>query len=54
MFGALVGGGVLVLSTLKYGLRLSNLILGVVVFIAFGLLGFAGRLARRFTPGGPV
>jgi hypothetical protein len=54
MFGALVAGGVLVLSTLKYGFRLSNLILGVVVFIAFGLLGFVGRLARRFTPGGPV
>jgi hypothetical protein len=54
MFGAIVGGGVLILSTLKYGFRLSNLILGVVVFIAFGLLGFVGGLARRFAPGGPV
>ncbi len=53
-FGLLVGGGVFILSTLKFGLRFSNLVLGLVVFIAFGLLGFVGELLRRFAPGGPT
>jgi hypothetical protein len=53
-FGLLVGGGVFILSTLKFGLRFSNLMLGLVVFITFGLLGFVGGLLRRFTPGGPT
>ena len=53
-FGVLVGGGVFLLSTLKFGFRISNLILGVVVFIAFGLLGFLGGLMRMYTPGGPT
>lgn len=53
-FGLLVGGGVFILSTLKFGLRFSNLMLGLVVFITFGLLGFVGGMLRRFTPGGPT
>jgi len=53
-FGVLVGGGVLLLSTLKFGFRISNLILGVVVFITFGLLGLLGGLLGRFTPSGPT
>jgi hypothetical protein len=53
-FGLLVGGGVFVLSTLRYGFRASNLLLAVVVFIAFGLLGSVGGLLRRYTPGGPT
>ena len=53
-FGVVVGGGVLVLSTLKYGFRASNLVLGLVVFIAFGLIGSVGGLLRRYTPGGPT
>ncbi|HLZ10827.1 MAG TPA: hypothetical protein VKT80_19735 [Chloroflexota bacterium] len=53
-FGLLVGGGVLVLSSLRFGLRFSNLTLGFVVFVAFGLLGFVGGLFRRYTPGGPA
>lgn len=53
-FGVLVGGGVFLLSTLKFGLRISNLVLGLVMFITFGLLGFLGGLLHRFTPGGPT
>jgi hypothetical protein len=53
-FGVLVGGGVFLLSTIKFGLRFSNVMLGLVVFITFGLLGFLGGLLRRFTPGGPT
>jgi len=51
-FGLLVGGGVFTLSCLKFGLRFSNVTLALVVFITFGLLGFAGGLLRRLTPGG--
>jgi hypothetical protein len=53
-FGLVVGGGVFVLSTLRYGFRGSNLLLALVVFIAFGLLGSVGGLLRRYTPGGPT
>jgi hypothetical protein len=53
-FGMIVGGGVFLLSTLKFGFRVSNLILGLVVFITFGLLGVVGGLLRGFTPGGPT
>jgi len=53
-FGVIVGGGVFLLSTLKFGFRVSNLVLGLVVFTTFGLLGFMGGLLRRFTPGGPT
>jgi hypothetical protein len=54
LFGLFVGGGVIVLSTLKFGLRASSVILGVVIFVAFGLLGIVGGVFRRFTPGGPT
>ena len=53
-FGLLVGGGVFTLSSLKFGFRFSNVMLALVVFITFGLLGFTGGLLRRFTPGGPT
>jgi hypothetical protein len=53
-FGVIVGGGVFLLSTLKFGFRASNLMLGLVVFITFGLLGFVGGLVRTVTPGGPT
>lgn len=53
-FGLVVGFGVLAMSTLRYGLHASNLVLGFVVFIVFGLLGIVGGVARRYTPGGPV
>ena len=53
-FGLIVGGGVFLLSTLRFGFLVSNLALGLVVFIAFGLLGFVGGLMRGFTPGSPT
>jgi hypothetical protein len=53
-FGVIVGGGVFLLSTLRFGFRFSNLMLGLVVFITFGLLGSLGGLLRGFTPGGPT
>ncbi|HVH63657.1 MAG TPA: hypothetical protein VNA65_08650 [Candidatus Dormibacteraeota bacterium] len=54
VFGLVVGGSVLILSSIEHGLRASNLVLGLVVFIAFGLLGVVGALFRRYTPGGPA
>lgn len=53
-YGLLVGGGVFILSSLRFGVRFSNLMLGCVVFVAFGLLGFVEGLFRRYTPGGPA
>lgn len=53
-FGVIVSGGVFLLSTLRFGFRFSNLVLGMVVFITFGLLGLLGGLLRKFTPGGPT
>ena len=54
MFGLIVGGSVLVVSSAQYGLRGSNLLLALVIFIGFGSLGVIGELVRRYTPGGPV
>lgn len=54
IFGLIVGGTVLLLSTAQHGLRASNLLLGLVIFVAFGLLGVIGAVVRRYTPGGPV
>lgn len=54
VFGFVVGGSVLLLSSAQHGLRASNVVLGLVVFIAFGLLGVVGALVGRYTPGGPT
>ena len=51
VFGLVVGGSVVVLSSLQHGLRASNVLLGIVVFIAFGLLGVLGAVFRRPTAG---
>lgn len=53
-FGLVVAAGVLILSSVQHGLHLSNLLLGLVVFVGFGLLGVIGALVGRYTPGGPV
>jgi hypothetical protein len=47
-------GGVFLLSTVKFGFRASNVMLALVVFTTFGLLGFLRGLLRKFTPGGPT
>ncbi len=54
MFGLIVGGCVLVLSGAQHGFSGSNILLALVIFIGFGLLGVIGALVRRYTPGGPV
>lgn len=53
-FGLVVGSGVLAVTTLRYGFHASNVVLGLIVFIVFGLLGLVGGVARRYSPGGPV
>jgi hypothetical protein len=53
-FGFLVAAAVLLVSTAEHGIRASNLLLALVVFVGFGLLGVIGALVRRYTPGGPV
>ena len=49
-FGLLVGGGVVLLSSLKYGLSAPLLLLGVVLAIGFGGLALVGAVLRRRTP----
>lgn len=53
-FGFLVAAAVLVVSAAEHGIRASNVILALVVFVGFGLLGLIGAVVRRYTPGGPV
>lgn len=53
-FGVVVGAAVVMVSSLQHGLHASNAVLGLVVFIAFGLIGVIGAVARRYTPGGPT
>jgi hypothetical protein len=53
-FGFVVAAAVLVLSSIEYGIRASNAMLALVVFIGFGLLGVIGAVVRRYTPGGPT
>lgn len=54
MFGLIVGGSVLILSAAQYGFRGSNLLLALVIFLGFGLLGVIGAMVGRYTTGGPV
>ncbi|HYL07802.1 MAG TPA: hypothetical protein VEU76_04590 [Candidatus Udaeobacter sp.] len=53
-FGFVVAATILLVSAAEHGVRASNVLLAVVVFIGFGLLGVIGVLVRRYTPGGPV
>lgn len=53
-FGFVVAAAVLIVSAVEHGIRASNVMLALVVFIGFGLLGVVGALVRRYTPGGPV
>ena len=48
--GLCVGGGVVLLSSLRYGLSAPLLILGLVLAIGFGGLGLLAALVRRRTP----
>ncbi len=52
-FGFVVAVAVLAVSAAEHGMRASNALLALVLFIGFGLLGLIGGLIRRYTPGGP-
>lgn len=52
-FGFVVAVAVLIVSAAEHGIRASNVLLALVLFIGFGLLGAIGGLFRRYTPGGP-
>ena len=52
-FGLVVAAAVLLVSGAEYGLRASNAMLALVLFIGFGVLGVIGAIVRRYTPGGP-
>lgn len=53
-FGFVVAAAVLLFSAAQHGMHASNLVLALVIFIGFGLLGVIGAVVRRYTPGGPV
>jgi hypothetical protein len=48
--GLSVGGGVVLLSSVRYGLSAPLLLLGIVLAIGFGGLALFGELMRRRTP----
>jgi hypothetical protein len=48
-FGLLVGGAVVLLSALRYGLSAPLLLLGMVLVLTFGSLAIVGAIARRRT-----
>ena len=48
--GLCVGGGVVLLSSIRYGLSAPLLMLGIVLAVGFGGLGLIAALVRRRTP----
>jgi hypothetical protein len=48
--GLCVGGGVVLLSSIRYGLSAPLLILGIVLAVGFGGLALIAAFARRRTP----
>jgi hypothetical protein len=49
ILGLCVGGGVVLLSSLRYGLSAPLLLLGIVLAIGFGGLALVGAFVRRRT-----
>jgi hypothetical protein len=49
ILGLCVGGGVVLLSSLRYGLSAPLLVLGIVLAIGFGGLALVGAFVRRRT-----
>lgn len=49
-FGLVVGGAVVLLSSLRYGFSGPLLLLGVVLALGFGALAVVAGVARRRTP----
>ena len=48
--GLVIGGAVVMLSSLRYGFSAPLLLLGLVLAIVFGALALVGAVARRRTP----
>ena len=48
-FGLLVGGAVVLLSSLRYGFSGPLLLLGLVIAVGFGAMAVVGAVARRRT-----
>jgi hypothetical protein len=48
--GLCVGGGVVLLSSIRYGLSAPLLLLGIVLAVGFGGLALIATFARRRTP----
>jgi len=48
--GLVIGGAVVMLSSLRYGFSAPLLLLGVVLAIVFGALALVGAVARGRTP----
>ncbi|HEY1421204.1 MAG TPA: hypothetical protein VGG90_10925 [Candidatus Dormibacteraeota bacterium] len=53
-FGLFIGGGVVLVSGLRYGFSLALLVLGLVLALVFAIAGVLAGVARRYTPGGPT
>jgi hypothetical protein len=49
ILGVLVGGGVILGSSLRYGLSAPLLVLGLVLLVVFGALGLVGAVVGRRT-----
>jgi hypothetical protein len=47
--GACIGGGVVLLNSLRYGFSAPLLVLGIVLAIGFGAVALAGEFVRRRT-----
>lgn len=48
-FGLVVGGAVVILSSVRYGFSAPLLLLGIVLAVAFGGMAVVGAIARRRT-----
>jgi len=48
--GLCIGGGVVLLSSLRYGLSAPLLLLGIILAVAFGGPALFGEFMRRRTP----
>jgi hypothetical protein len=53
-FGVFIGGGVVLVGTLKYGFRSELLLLGGILVLVFAVMGLFSGFVRRYTPGGPT
>ncbi|HEY6116892.1 MAG TPA: hypothetical protein VI172_13130 [Candidatus Dormibacteraeota bacterium] len=49
ILGLCVGGGVVIVSSIRYGLSVPLLILGLVLLVVFGALGLMSAVVARRT-----